>query len=135
MGGFAALQVGTLLGDDTKVIAMSSQTDLRKYPARFHRAAFQYAFGLASSTEVPASLLPRISVAERIRTVGNFPEVLLVSNVGDSLHCNDHEGPLRDFYRQERQADRLNIRATDLGPGHRSVGNDEYTEIIAPFYT
>ena len=134
-GGFAALQVGTLLGDDTKVIAMSSQTDLRKYPARFHRAAFQYAFGLASSTEVPASLLPRISVAERIRTVGNFPEVLLVSNVGDSLHCNDHEGPLRDFYRQERQADRLNIRATDLGPGHRSVENDEYTEIIAPFYT
>ena len=131
-GGFAALQVGTHLADSI-VVAMSPQTDLRRYSPRLVALATEPALALRKKPD-SGHLLKRVSVLERMSSLKQFPRTVLVSNPGDRLHVKHHEGPLRDFYEQSGYGSRVSTVEVDLGSGHRSVDNDTYGNILSGVY-
>jgi len=131
-GGFAALQVGAHL-PDAFVVAMSPQTDLRKYSPRLVNAATEPAFGLRKAPE-SGYLVRRISAIERMRHLKAHPRVLLVSNPGDTNHVRHHEGALRMHYEESGLSDIMSTTKVDLGAGHRSVDNESYGKILTDVY-
>jgi len=131
-GGFAALQVGAHL-PGSLVVAMSPQTDLRKYSARLVTAAVGPALGLTQAAE-PGAPVPRLSVMHRAAQRSTYPRVELVSNPGDQVHVKHHEGPLRQAYTAAGLESRFHTTEIDLGPGHRSLDNSSYSEIMRRIY-
>lgn len=131
-GGFAALQVGAHI-PDSFVVAMSPQTDLRRYSPRLVNAATEPAFGLRKAPE-SGYLLPRINVIERMRRLKAHPRVVLVSNPGDTIHVRHHEGPLRAHYEESGLSDSMTTVDVDLGSGHRSMDNGTYGKIVTDVY-
>lgn len=131
-GGFAALQVAAHL-PEAVVVAMSPQTDLRKYSPRLVTAAVGPAFGMSqvSETGIPIS---RLSVKDRTAERSTFPRVELVSNPGDQVHVKHHEGPLRQAYAAAGHEARFRTTEIDLGPGHRSLDNAAYCEVMKRLY-
>lgn len=132
-GGFAALQVGALL-PEAVVLAMSPQTDLRQYSRRLVQSAVEPALGVAELTAAPVEAT-RLSVVERYQGLDELPRVELISNPGDKVHVKRHEGPLRTVYTASDQAERFHTTTIDLGPGHRSLGNDEYGAFLTRLYS
>src|SRR5699024_735132 len=131
-GGFAALQVGSLL-PDAMVVAMSPQTDLRKYSRRLVQSAVAPALGVSDLPD-PGVDASRLSVPERYRNLDALPEVELISNPGDKVHVTRHEGPLRAAFSSAGQSERLRTTSIDLGPGHRSLGNEQYGAFLSQLY-
>lgn len=127
-GGFAALQVAAHL-PEAVVLAMSPQTDLRQYSRRLVLSALEPAFGTDDPFDEQLSPA-RLSVLERYAALTELPLVELVSNPGDQVHVKRHEGPLRALYESAGQARRFRTVEIDLGPGHRSVGNDDYGSLL-----
>ena len=132
-GGFAALQVGALL-PEAVVFAMSPQTDLRQYSRRLVQSAIEPALGVADLAGAPVEAT-RLSVVERYRGLDAFPRVELVSNPGDKVHVTRHEGPLREVFTAAGQGEQFRTTSIDLGPGHRSLGNDEYGAFLTQLYS
>lgn len=131
-GGFAALQVGAHLPDSV-VVAMSPQTDLRRYSPRLVALATEPALALRKMPE-SRHLLKRVSILERMNALKQFPRTIMVSNPGDTLHVKHHEGPLREFYEQAGHGSRVSTVEVDLGSGHRSVDNETYGGILSGVY-
>ena len=131
-GGFAALQVGACL-PQAVVVAMSPQTDLRKYSTRLVQAALEPALGLSRVTGkgIPAR---RLSVAIRNVRRSSFPRVELISNPGDQVHVKHHERPLRQAYAAAGHTARFTTTKIDLGPGHRSLDNSTYRDVMSRLY-
>ncbi|WP_106507700.1 heparinase II/III domain-containing protein [Brachybacterium timonense] len=132
-GGFAALQTAVCVGERAVAVPMSPQVDLRNYPQRFNRAAYSAAFGLQSEPQ-ERKFIRRISVVDRIVSRGQFPRVHLISNVGDVMHRELHEQLLRDKYGASGHGTLLRTVSIDLGAGHRTVGNEEYTSILTAVF-
>lgn len=132
-GGFAALQVGALLPESV-VLAMSPQTDLRQYSRRLVQSAVEPALGVTDPAGAPVETA-RLSVVERYRGLDALPRVELISNPGDKVHVKRHEGPLRELYTEAGLAERFRTTTVDLGPGHRSLGNDEYGAFLTQLYS
>ncbi|ATG50897.1 hypothetical protein CFK38_04660 [Brachybacterium vulturis] len=132
-GGFAALQMGAHIPGST-VVAMSPQTDLRRYPPRLVGAATEPAFGLRKAP-TDGYLIKRINVAERMQNTRHYPRAWIVSNSGDSHHVTEHESPLREHYASAGQAESLLTLDIDLGQGHRSVDNETYTRVLTEVYS
>lgn len=131
-GGFAALQVGAHL-PDAVVVAMSPQTDLREYSPRLVNAATGPAFGAACLSEEPLEPA-RVSAMERFTALSVHPRIELVSNPGDKIHVKRHEAPLRAAYEQAGHGDRIRTTNIDLGPGHRSLDNSAYGDVMRRLY-
>src|SRR5699024_10469415 len=131
-GGFAALQVGSML-PGALVVAMSPQTELREYSRRLVRSAVEPALGVEDLSE-PGVEVSRLSVPERYRGLDALPQVELISNPGDKVHVTRHEGPLRTVFTSAGQCERLRTTSIDLGPGHRSLSNEQYGAFLAQLY-
>ena len=132
-GGFAALQVASFL-PEAVVVAMSPQTDLRQYSRRLVHSAVEPALGIADISR--SSFDPkRLSVLERYAAAGTFPRVELVSNPEDKVHVKRHEGPLRAAFEAAGHGERFSTTEIDLGPGHRSLGNDAYGDLLRTLYS
>lgn len=131
-GGFAALQIGAHL-PGAVVLAMSPQTDLRKYSPRLVHAATGPALGIGQLTGASVET-SRLSASERFTALSAFPRVELVSNPGDQLHVKHHEGPLREAYAAAGHASQFDTTSIDLGPGHRSLDNETYSDVMRRLY-
>lgn len=131
-GGFAALQVGAFLPRSV-VVTMSPQTDLRAYSPRLVNAAIGPALGSPTLSEVSVESF-RLSAAERFATRAVYPRVELVSNPGDKVHVKHHEAPLRNAYSAARLSSRFATTEIDLGPGHRSLDNLAYGDVMRKVY-
>lgn len=131
-GGFAALQVGAHI-DDAAVVAMSAQTDLRKYFPRLTRPVYESALGRRNEPTT-SSLVERVSVLDRIRRTGKVPRTYVVSNAGDAFHVSKHEKPLMDGLAASGHGNRASLIDFDLGNGHRSLSNDQYRETLESIY-
>lgn len=131
-GGFAALHVGAHV-PGALVVAMSPQTDLRRYSPRLVAAAVGPALGITQLTG-PSIPVPRVSVPDKYAELSTFPRIELVSNPGDQVHVKHHEGPLREAYTTAGHGERFRTTEIDLGPGHRSLDNASYSEIMTRLY-
>ncbi|MFC7457053.1 heparinase II/III family protein [Brachybacterium sp. GCM10030267] len=131
-GGFAALQVGSHLPDST-VVAMSPQSDLRDYSPRLVALAIEPALGIRRLEDLNVEDA-RISVPERFAARKTYPRVHLLSNSGDVLHVTNHEKPLRNAYEAAGLSHRFSTSSVDLGPGHRSVDNETYSDVMRRVY-
>ena len=131
-GGFAALHVGALV-ERAEVVAMSPQTDLRRYWPRLVWDALAPALGISREPTDPRTV-QRISAVERMRAAGVFPRTVLVSNAGDVPHLMSHAAPLRSAYREAGHDTHLETVDVDLGRGHRAVGNEMYRDILTDVY-
>lgn len=132
-GGFAALQVGTLIQHEARVLAMSPQTDLRKYVARFSKAAYLAAFG-THTAPAERDKVRRISVTERIVSRAHFPQVEIITNLGDDFHRTHHEQPLIDYYESKGMRRLIQMTEYDLGAGHKTIDNEQYTKVLQRAY-
>ncbi|WP_178945241.1 heparinase II/III family protein [Kocuria sp. TGY1127_2] len=132
-GGFAALQVGSFL-PEASVIAFNAQTDVRMYHAHSAAAAFEASFGTREAPTDPA-LIRRVSVIERLSHGGSLGNVYLVSNPGDTFHTQHHEQPLSHFLDSQPVAKSHATILYDLGPGHRSPNNEQYSELMSRVYS
>lgn len=131
-GGFAALQVGAHI-EDSVVVAMSPQTDLRQYVPRLTRLAYESALG-RTGDPTSSSLIKRISVLDRFRSTRNVPRTYVVSNTGDSFHVSKHEQPLLKGIAASGHEGRASVVDFDLGNGHRSLSNDQYKMMLEQIY-
>jgi hypothetical protein len=131
-GGFAALQVSAFL-PGSHVVAVNPQTDLRNYVPRLSTIAYQSVFGQNSAPETQEDI-PRLSVTDRFVQKSALPRITLVSNPGDKFHVDRHAVPFeRELFRlgMADHYERVNL---DLGPGHRSLDNVRYAEIMMGVY-
>ena len=67
-------------------------------------------------------------------SLGTYPRVELISNPGDAYHVRHHESPLRESFAAAGAKDLLTTTTIDLGPGHRSLGNEQYTDVMRRLY-
>lgn len=130
-GGFAALQVGSRL-PNSHVVAANPQTDLRRYSVRAFRSAMAAAFGL-NGTVIPRELEPRISIMKQLAANEPSMAITLVMNRGDLFHENNHAVPLRNCVQSMPGVSFREI-TFDLGPGHKSLDNDKYAEVMRGVY-
>lgn len=131
-GGFAALQVGAFLPRSV-VVAMSPQTDLRSYSPRLVNAAIGPAFGSPTISDAGVESF-RLSAADRFSSRTAYPRVELVSNPGDRVHVKHHESPLRAAYSAAGLSKLFRTTEIDLGPGHRSLDNTAYGDVMRKVY-
>ena len=115
-GGFASLATALHLPGST-VLAMSPQTDVRRYHATYSVRALERVFGTG---ELRPQDVARVSLAERYRAHPGRPDLRYYINSGDTHHLRDHAEPFWDFLRAVRPDVPLTVEHLDLGNGHIS---------------
>lgn len=131
-GGFAALQVGAFL-PEAHVVAMNPQIDLRNYFEDYANAGSETAFGYPIK-DLPDKYLPRVSVSNRYEALDSTMKCTFVLNDGDIHHLKNHVEPLLEQAKTRHSGWQIRRIDMSLGPGHVTLNNDLYTEVLNDVY-
>ncbi|WP_139194987.1 hypothetical protein [Arthrobacter sp. UCD-GKA] len=127
-GGFAAMQVSSYL-NGVSVVAFNPQTDLRRYSRRLAGAACSASFG-QSIEELGPDLVSRIDTVSRFEKCSSLPRLILIQNVGDGHHLNNHFYPFMERASHLFPENRLRPVEIDLGPGHVAPRMGYFHEVM-----
>ena len=127
-GGFTALQVGAHL-PDARVVAASPQITLAKYSPGVVAKAAAHAFG-DQGLPIEGEWAKRMDVIARYREIDFARDVVYLQNEGDHSHIQKHYRPFVQAFRDSPSSERLTVRLTKDGPGHRAVNPDRLVSVI-----